>query len=149
MTHSRNNFTNAIAGYLENHGNRVNMYSLATRHTYTLVVGDSNVKRSELNCEQLDLISMVEDLAASYIALEGVHPVEAVELAYQEVMARDVVALSVLFKFTSLPYRDSKLPNMLLLRRQAMLELLMSVPDNDNWLYEGNEDAWLHYSYSS
>ena len=89
MTFSRKKFTHAIALYLSTHDNQVNLYSLATRHNYTLVVGNSNVKRSELNDVQLNLVSMVEDLAASYIALKNAHPVEAVELAYQEITARN------------------------------------------------------------
>ena len=112
MTLSRKKFTHAIALYLSTHDNQVNLCSLATRHNYTLVVGNSNVKRSELDDVQLNLVSMVEDLAASYIALNSVHPVEAVELAYQEITARN------------------------------------DVPDNNNWLHYGTEDAWLYCTYS-
>ena len=145
MTLSRKNFTHAIAQYLTSHNNRVNLYSLATRHIYMLVVGDSNVKRSELNSVQFNLISMVEDLAASYIALENVHPVEAVELAYQEITARNVVTLSVLFQYTTIAFRDI---NMVTLKRRYILSLINNVPDNDNWLHYGTKDAWLNCTYS-
>lgn len=145
MTLSRKNFTHAIAQYLTSHNNRVNLYSLATRHIYMLVVGDSNVKRSELNSVQFNLISMVEDLAASYIALENVHPVEAVELAYQEITARNVVTLSVLFQYTTIAFRDI---NMVTLKRRYILSLINDVPDNDNWLHYGTKDAWLNCTYS-
>lgn len=145
MTLSRKNFTHAIAQYLTSHNNCVNMYSLATRHNYTLVVGNSNVKRSELDDVQLNLVSMVEDLAASYIALENVHPVEAVELSYQEITARDVVTLSVLFQYTTIAFRDI---NMVTLKRRYILDLISNVPNNDNWLYHGTENAWLNYTYS-
>ena len=145
MTLSRKNFTHAIAQYLTSHKNRVNLYSLATRHIYTLVVGDSNVKRSELDDVQLNLVSMIEDLAASYIALKNVHPVEAVELAYQEIKARDVKTLSVLFQYTEIAFRDI---NMVTLKRDYILGLINNVPDNDNWLYYGTKEAWLNCTYS-
>ena len=145
MTLSRNNFTHAIAQYLTSHNNRVNLYSLATRHIYILVVGDANVKRSELDSSQLNLVSMIEDLAASYIALENVHPVEAVELAYQEIKARDVKTLSVLFQHTAIAFKDI---NMVTLKREYILGLINNVPDNDNWLHYGTKDAWLNCTYS-
>ena len=146
MTPSQENFTHAIDQYLSTHDNRVNLHSLATRHIYTLVVGDANVKRSELDNVQLNLasVSMVEDLAASYIALENAHPVEAVELAYQEIMARNVVTLSVLFKHTTALYPDI---NMVALKRRYILDLINEVPDNDNWLHYDTEDAWLNCTY--
>ena len=145
MTLSRENFTQAIAQYLTSHKNRVNLYSLATRHIYTLVVGDSNVKRSELNPVQLNLVSMVEDLAASYIALENVHPVEAVEQAYQEITARDVATLSVLFHYPTIGLQYT---HMVTLKRCYILSLINDIPDNDNWLHYDTKDAWLNYTYS-
>lgn len=145
MTLSRNNFTHAIAQYLTSHKNRVNLYSLATRHIYILVVGNSNVKRSELDDVQLNLVSMIEDLAASYIALEDVHPVEAVELAYQEITARDVETLSVLFQHTTIAFKGI---NMVPLKRLYILSLINNVPDNDNWLHHGTKEAWLNCTYS-
>ena len=148
MSHSRKlarkNFTHAIAQYFSIHNSRVNPYSLATRHIYTLVVGNSNVKRPELNDVQLNLVSMVEDLAASHIALENVHPVEAVELAYKEIKARDVETLSMLFQHTPYPKGIKMIP----LKRRYILSLIKDVPNNDNWLHYGTKDAWLNYDYS-
>lgn len=145
MTLSRKNFSHAIAQYLSTHDNHVNLYSLATRHTYLLVAGDDNAKRSELDDVQLNLVSMVEDLAASYIALDSVHPVKAVELAYQKITARDIVTLSVLFQYTTIAFRDI---NMVTLKRRYIRSLINDVPDNDNWFHYGTEDAWLNYTYS-
>lgn len=144
ITSSKFNFHNAIAGYLSRHDtdDRVNMYILATQPALTLVVGEPNVKRSELDDDQLNIFSMVEDLAASHIALNDVHPVEAVVIAYHEIVSRDVEALSVLFKMTSLPYVDTKL---LLPKRRAILDLM----GFSDWLYYGTKDAWLHSSLPS
>ena len=90
MTHSRKNFTDAISQYIATHGTPVNLYSLATRHIYTLVVGNANAKRYDLDDVQLNLVSMVEDLAASYIAQENAYPVEAIELAASDIVLEDV-----------------------------------------------------------
>lgn len=143
MSNSRDNFTSAIAWYLEHNNTdvRVNMYSMATRLTYTRVVNDANVKRSELNDDELDRVSMVEDLAAAYISLQRVHPVEAVELAYQEIVARDGEVLSVLFKKTALPYENSKHPHRRRLKRQAILALLKKTPLLDNVPDKNNEPS--------
>ena len=66
--------------------NRVNLYRLATQRIYSLVVGNVDIKHSELSDTQYNLLSKVEELAASYITDYNVPPVEAVEQAYQTVM---------------------------------------------------------------
>ena len=145
MIQSGENFNNAISGYLKKHGSsQMDMYSLATRHTYATVVGDPNVARSELNQGELDTVSMVEELAGSYIALQDIHPAEAVTLAHKNILDRSVGALNILFKFTYLTYSHN-----MLWRRQAIQDLVGKVPDNDNWLYYGTEEAWLNYKYPS
>lgn len=66
--------------------NRVHLYRLATQRIYSLVIGNVDVKHSELSDTQYNLLSEVEELAASYITDYNVPPVEAVEQAYQTLM---------------------------------------------------------------
>lgn len=98
MLTARDNFTSAISSYLQDHVTEGDMCSLATRHTYTLVVEDANVVRSGLDNDTRVLVEVVEDLAASYIALQNMHPVEAVELAYERVKNGHLGVISSMLK---------------------------------------------------
>ena len=95
MNNSKDNFTNAIQEYFCRPDNIVNIVineqNLATSHVNLLVVGDANVNRSELNDVLLEIIDLVEDFAASYVELENVHPLKAVDKAYQIVYSYDQI----------------------------------------------------------
>lgn len=105
MNNSKNNFTNAIKEYFCRPDNIVNIVSneqnLATRHVNLLVVGDANVNRSELNDVLLEIIDLVEDFAASFIEIENVHPLKAVDKAYHIVTTKYIVPLSMTKKYPS------------------------------------------------
>ena len=105
MTNSENNFTNAIQAYFcrpDNGANIVNSErDLATRRVNLLVVGDANVKRSELNNVLLEIIDLVEELATSYIELENVHPLNAVDKAYHTFKTKYMIQLSMSKKYPS------------------------------------------------
>jgi hypothetical protein len=94
---ARGNFTKAIQTYLASHQSNVNMYSMATRLVYTLVVGTPDVKRSELTIDQVKVVEMVEDLASEFTN-QGEHPLEAVQLAYDVISAQDTTKLHIWVK---------------------------------------------------
>lgn len=104
MNRSQEKSTNAIKEYFCLPGpDGVNIVSieqdLATRRVNHLVVGDEYVNRSKLSPVLLDIIDQVEDLAASYITLKKIRPVDAVELAYQEIETTYMTQLSINEKY--------------------------------------------------
>ena len=104
MNCSQDKSTNAIKEYFCLPGpdgvNIINIeQDLATRRVNHLVVGDEYVNRSKLNPVLLEIIDRVEDLAASYITLKKIRPVDAVELAYQEIETTYMAQLSINEKY--------------------------------------------------
>lgn len=89
---TRKTFTNAIKTYLDQTTvlSGVNLYSLSTRVMYMLLFNDANVSRGSLDCASLEQIEVVEELAAAYVVIDDIHPVEAVTLAYQRLSKSDV-----------------------------------------------------------
>ena len=89
---TRKNFTNAIKTYLDDSTviSGVNLYSLSTRTMYMLIFNDVTVSRSNLEDKSIELIDVIEDIAACYIVVDDIHPVEAVYLAHQRIVKADV-----------------------------------------------------------
>lgn len=89
---TRKNFTNAIKTYLDDSTviSGVNLYSLSTRTMYMLIFNDATVSRSNLEDKSIELIEVIEDIAACYIVVDDIHPVEAVYLAHQRIVKADV-----------------------------------------------------------
>lgn len=91
MDTSRAQFTNAIKSYLTTHSSMVNLYSMATRYVYTLVVGHSEgIKRQDLTEPQIQFVRLVEELASEYMAMSEMHPLEAIEMAYNHIKSQGV-----------------------------------------------------------
>ena len=89
---ARKNFTNAIKAYIEESTvvSGVNLYSLSTRVMYMSLFGDANVTRNNLDDDSIKELEVIEDIAAAYIVVKDIHPVEAVALAYQRLVRADV-----------------------------------------------------------
>lgn len=89
---ARKNFTNAIKAYIEESTvvSGVNLYSLSTRVMYMSLFGDANVTRNNLDDDSIKEIEVIEDIAAAYIVVKDIHPVEAVALAHQRLVRADV-----------------------------------------------------------
>lgn len=89
---TRKNFTDAIKTYLDQTTviSEVNLYSLSTRVMYMCLFKDVSVSRNKLDCNSLEQVEVLEDLAAAYIVVNCIHPVEAVALAHQRLSKSDV-----------------------------------------------------------
>ena len=90
MLTARKNFISAISDYLEVHNADGVMYSQATLRTYNLALGHCEI-------DTMELVAVIEDLAASYISIQDMGPVEAVELAYEQVKDKNISFLNMRF----------------------------------------------------